>query len=108
MQTTFNTNILQTIGNTPLVKLSKIVPQNCADIYVKLEYFNPTGSYKDRMALTIMEEAEKRGDIKPGTPIVEFTGGSTGTSLAFICAVKGYRFRAITSDAFAKEKLQTI
>jgi cysteine synthase A len=108
MPSTFNINILQTIGNTPLVKLSKIVPENCADIYVKLEYFNPTGSYKDRMALAIIEEAESRGDIKADTRIVEFTGGSTGTSLAFICAVKGLHFRAITSDAFAKEKLQTI
>lgn len=104
----FNANILQSIGNTPLVKLSKIVPEKCADIYVKLEYFNPTGSYKDRMALAIIEEAEKRGEIKKGTPIVEYTGGSTGTSLAFVCAVKGHRFTAISSDAFAKEKRQTI
>jgi cysteine synthase A len=100
--------VLQTIGNTPLVKLSKIVPANCADIYVKLEYFNPTGSYKDRMALAIVEEAEKRGDIKPGSVLAEFTGGSTGTSLAFVCAVKGYHLKAISSDAFAKEKLQSI
>ena len=108
MPAALNPNILKTIGNTPLVKLSKIVPPHCADIYVKLEYFNPTGSYKDRMALAIVEEAEKRGDIKNGTAIVEYTGGSTGTSLAFICAVKGHRFKAITSDAFAKEKIQTI
>lgn len=108
MYTVFNDSILQTIGNTPLVKLSKIVPEHCADIYVKLEYFNPTGSYKDRMALAIVEEAEKRGDINLNTVIVEYTGGSTGTSLAFVCAVKGYRLKAITSDAFAKEKLQTI
>jgi cysteine synthase len=101
-------NILQTIGNTPLVKLSKIVPEDCADVYVKLEYFNPTGSYKDRMAMAIIEEAEKRGDIKQGTTIVEFTGGSTGTSMAFICAVKGYRFKVVSSDAFAKEKLKTM
>jgi cysteine synthase len=101
-------NILDTIGNTPMVKLSKIVPDNCADIYVKLEYFNPTGSYKDRMALAVIEEAEKRGDIKPGTTIVEYTGGSTGSSLAFVCAVKGYPFKAVSSDAFAKEKLQTM
>lgn len=67
-------NILQTIGNTPLVKLTKMVPEHCADIYVKLEYFNPTGSYKDRMALAIIEEAELRGDIKPGNTIVEYTG----------------------------------
>jgi len=100
--------ILDTIGNTPMVKLSKIVPPGCADVYVKLEYFNPTGSYKDRMALAIIEGAELRGDIKPGQSIVEFTGGSTGSSLAFVCAVKGYRFKAISSDAFAKEKLKTI
>ena len=108
MSNPYSPSVLQTIGNTPLVKLSKIVPENCADIYVKLEYFNPTGSYKDRMALAIVEEAEKRGDIKPGIAVVEYTGGSTGTSLAFVCAVKGIPFRAITSDAFAKEKLQTI
>jgi cysteine synthase len=104
----YHKSILQCIGNTPLVKLQRIVPKHCADIYVKLEYFNPTGSYKDRMALTIITEAEKRGDIKPGTQVVEFTGGSTGTSLAFVCAVKGIRFKAISSDAFAKEKLQSI
>lgn len=101
-------NILQTIGNTPLVKLSKIVPEHCADIYVKLEYFNPTGSYKDRMALAIIEEAEARGDINHERIIVEFTGGSTGTSLAFVCAVKNYHFIAVSSDAFAKEKLKTM
>src|SRR5580704_542326 len=101
-------NILQTIGNTPLVKLAKIVPDNCADIFVKLEYFNPTGSYKDRMALAIIEEAEKRGDINKQSFIVEYTAGSTGASFAFVCAVKGYRFKAISSDAFAKEKLKTI
>ncbi len=101
-------NILQTIGNTPLVKLAKIVPENCADIFVKLEYFNPTGSYKDRMALAIIEEAEKRGDINKQSFIVEYTAGSTGASFAFVCAVKGYRFKAISSDAFAKEKLKTM
>jgi cysteine synthase A len=101
-------NVLETIGNTPLVKLSNIVPENCADIFVKLEYFNPTGSYKDRMALAIIEEAEKRGDINKQSFIVEYTAGSTGTSFAFVCAVKGYRFKAVSSDAFAKEKLQAI
>jgi cysteine synthase len=104
----YASNILNTIGNTPLVRLSKIVPEQCADIYVKLEYFNPTGSYKDRMALAIIEEAEKRGDIRPGSVVIEYTGGSTGTSLAFVCAIKGYSFKAVSSDAFAKEKLQTI
>ena len=108
MQQAFDRNILQTIGNTPMVKLSKIVPANCADIYVKLEYFNPTGSYKDRMALAIIEEAVARGDIYPGQAIVEYTGGSTGTSLAFVCAVKGYPLTLVSSDAFAREKLKTM
>ena len=101
-------NILSSIGNTPLVQLMKIIPQHCADIYVKLEYFNPTGSYKDRMALAIIAEAEKRGELRPGMNVVECTGGSTGTSLAFVCSNKGYAFKAISSDAFAKEKLKAI
>src|SRR5580692_5468671 len=108
MAPAYNTSILQTIGRTPMLKLSKIVPPECADIYVKLEYFNPTGSYKDRMALAIIEEAEKRGDINKQSFVVEYTAGSTGTSLAFVCAVKGYRFKAVSSDAFAKEKLKII
>jgi cysteine synthase A len=108
MKQFFYNNILESIGNTPLVKLSKIVPAACADIYIKLEYFSPTGSYKDRMALAIVEEAELRGDIAPGMTLVEYTGGSTGASLALICAVKGYHFKAVSSDAFAKEKLQII
>ncbi len=97
---------LDAIGKTPIVQLRKIVPKGSADILVKLEYFNPTGSYKDRMALSMIEEAEKRGDLRPGMTVIEYTGGSTGSSLAFVCAVKGYRFRAVSSDAFAKEKLQ--
>jgi cysteine synthase len=101
-------SILQAIGNTPVVRLSKVVPPNCADVLVKLEYYNPTGSYKDRMALAMIEEAERRGDLKPGMTVVEYTGGSTGSSLAFVCAVKGYRFHVVSSDAFAAEKLQTM
>jgi cysteine synthase A len=75
---------------------------------VKLEWFNPTGSYKDRMALAMVEEAERRGDLRPGMTVVEYTGGSTGSSLAFVCAAKGYRFRVVSSDAFAPEKLKTM
>ena len=75
---------------------------------VKLEYYNPTGSYKDRMALAMIEGAEARGALKPGMRVVEFTGGSTGSSLALVCAVKGYRFIPVSSDAFAKEKLDTM
>lgn len=91
-----------------MVKLQKVVPPASADVYVKLEALNPTGSYKDRMALAMIEEAEKRGDLKPGMTVVEYTGGSTGSSLAFVCAVKGYPFRVVSSDAFSKEKLQTM
>ncbi len=103
-----NFNICNAIGNTPIVKLNKVVPENCADIFVKLEYFNPTGSYKDRKALAIIEEAEKRGELKKGMTVIESTAGSTGTSLALICSIKGYPLKIITSDAFAKEKLQSM
>jgi cysteine synthase A len=103
-----HSSTLQAIGNTPLVKLQKVVPPNSADVLVKLEYYNPTGSYKDRMALAMIEEAEKRGDLKPGMTVVEYTGGSTGSSLALVCAVKGYRFKVFSSDAFSQEKLRTM
>ena len=93
---------------TPVVQLKKIVPADAGDVFVKLEYFNPTGSYKDRMALAMIEQAEARGDLHPGMTVVEYTGGSTGSSLAFVCAVKGYRFRVVSSDAFAKAKLDTM
>ncbi|MCB9134105.1 MAG: cysteine synthase family protein [Anaerolineales bacterium] len=100
--------MLQAIGNTPLVRLNRVVPPDSAEVFVKLEYYNPTGSYKDRMALAMIEEAEKRGDLRPGMAVVEYTGGSTGSALAFVCALKGYRFRVVSSDAFAQEKLQTM
>lgn len=103
-----NQTVLQAIGNTPIVKLSKVPPPNSADVYVKLEYYNPTGSYKDRMALAIIEEAERRGSLRPGMTVIECTGGSTGSSLALVCAVKGYRFHVVSSNAFSKEKLQTM
>lgn len=96
------------IGNTPVVRLNALAGTDAASVYVKLESFNPTGSYKDRMALSMIEEAEKRGDLRPGMTVVEYTGGSTGSSLAFVCAVKGYRFRVVSSDAFAEEKLATM
>ncbi|MGO1955139.1 pyridoxal-phosphate dependent enzyme [Microbacterium sp.] len=78
---------LATIGDTPLVRLQRIVPGGAAQVIVKLEAGNPTGSYKDRMALAIIEEAEHRGDLKPGQCVVEYSGGSTGSSLAYVCAV---------------------
>ncbi len=96
------------VGRTPVVKLNKVVPEGAADVFVKLEWFNPTGSYKDRMALAMVEEAERRGDLRPGMTVVEYTGGSTGSSLAYVCAVKGYRFKVVSSDAFAVEKLKTM
>jgi len=84
------------------------VPAGAADVLVKLEFYNPTGSYKDRMALAMIEGAEARGALKPGMRVVEFTGGSTGSSLAMVCAVKGYRVLLLSSDAFAEEKLRTM
>ena len=106
--TSVRASTLDAIGGTPVVRLSKVVPPESADVLVKLEYFNPTGSYKDRMALSMIEEAERRGDLRPGMTVVEYTGGSTGSSLAFVCAVKGYPFTVVSSDAFAREKLQTM
>lgn len=79
-----------------------------AEVLVKLEYYNPTGSYKDRMALAMIEGAERRGQLKPGMRVVEWTGGSTGSSLAMVCAIKGYRFTPISSDGFSEEKLRTM
>ncbi|GLA62837.1 hypothetical protein AtubIFM55763_004949 [Aspergillus tubingensis] len=99
---------LDAIGNTPVVRLRNVVPADHANVYLKLESLNPTGSYKDRMARSIIEEAERRGTLKPGMTVVEATGGSTGSSLAYICSVKGYRFRVVSSNAFAVEKLRTM
>lgn len=99
---------LDAIGNTPVVQLRRVVPDGYASVFVKLEYFNPTGSYKDRMARAMIEEAERSGVLRPGMTVVEYTGGSTGSSLAFVCAVKGYPFRVVSSNAFAAEKLRTM
>jgi cysteine synthase A len=101
-------SVLRAIGQTPLVRLRAVVPSGAADVLVKLEFYNPTGSYKDRMALAMIEGAEARGTLKPGMRVVEFTGGSTGSSLAMVCAVKGYRCVLLSSDAFAEEKLRTM
>lgn len=101
-------SMLDLVGKTPVVQLSKVVPEGAADVFVKLEWFGPTGSYKDRMALAMVEEAEQRGDLRPGMTVVEYTGGSTGGSLAYVCAAKGYRFRVVSSDAVAVEKLRAM
>ena len=99
---------MKAIGNTPLVKLERLSKPDCAEIYVKYEGANPTGSMKDRMALAMIEGAERRGELKAGGTVIEYTGGSTGSSLAMVCAVKGYRAYFISSDAFSEEKLRTM
>lgn len=99
---------MQIIGNTPLIKLEKLSEPGCAEIFVKYEGGNPTGSMKDRMALSMIEGAERRGQLKPGGTVVEYTGGSTGSSLAMVCANKGYRAHFVSSDAFSNEKLLTM
>ncbi|HSE63268.1 MAG TPA: cysteine synthase family protein [Thermoanaerobaculia bacterium] len=97
-------NVLDAIGNTSLVRLRRIVPPGAGAILAKLEWENPTGSLKDRMARAVISRAEEDGRLKPGDTVIEYTGGSTGTSLALVCAAKGYRIRIVTSDAFSQEK----
>lgn len=99
-------NVLATIGNTSLVELRQVVPPGCARIFVKVEGQNPTGSMKDRMAQAMVERAESDGRLRPGDTIVEYTGGSTGASLALISAAKGYRIQIVTSNAFSEDKLR--
>ncbi|TCC52163.1 cysteine synthase family protein [Kribbella pittospori] len=97
--------VLDRIGNTALLPLRRLTPRNGSRILLKLEDGNPTGSIKDRMALAMIEAAEADGRLQPGGRVVEYTGGSTGVSLALICAVKGYPLDIVSSDAFAAEKL---
>ena len=96
--------VLGAIGGTPLVQLRRVVPAAAGRVLVKVEGANPTGSMKDRMALAAIEAAEAAGALQAGGTVVEYTGGSTGTSLALVCAAKGYRLRIVTSDAFSQEK----
>lgn len=99
---------LAAIGDTPVIRLSGIVEPGMAEVWVKLEAANPTGSYKDRMALAMIEGAERSGRLAPGQTVVEYTGGSTGSSLAFVCAVKGYPLRIVSATCFAPEKIKTM
>jgi cysteine synthase A len=99
---------LSAIGDTPVVRLARMAGEGGAEVWVKMEAANPTGSYKDRMALAMIEAAEADGRLRPGQLVVEYTGGSTGSSLAFVCAVKGYPLRIVSSDAFADEKIRTM
>lgn len=95
---------LAAIGNTPLIELRRVVPHGAARVLLKLEWANPTGSMKDRMAKAAIEAAEADGRLKPGGTVVEYTGGTTGVSLAFVCAAKGYGIEIVFSDAFSPEK----
>jgi cysteine synthase A len=99
-------DVLECIGDTSLLALRKVVSKNSARILLKMENENPTGSMKDRMALAMVEAAEADGRLPPNGSVVEYTGGSTGVSLALICAVKGYPLHIVSSDAFAREKLE--
>ncbi len=99
-------SILEAIGNTPLVRLRRCAPANGAELWVKLEYCNPSGSMKDRMALAMIEGAERDGLISPGDTIVEYTGGSTGPGLALVCGAKGYRALIVIADCYTEERLQ--
>jgi cysteine synthase A len=98
-------DVLHAIGNTSMVRLRRVVPPGCARILAKLEWENPTGSVKDRMAHAVISRAEAAGRLEPGDTVVEYTGGSTGASLALVCAARGYRLRIVSSDAFSREKL---
>jgi cysteine synthase A len=97
-------NVLDTIGNTPLVELARVTPSGSARVVAKLEWTNPTGSMKDRMARAAIDSAEVDGRLHPGGTVVEYTGGTTGVSLAFVCAAKGYKLQIVSSDAFSEEK----
>ncbi|MEM7376253.1 MAG: cysteine synthase family protein [Pseudomonadota bacterium] len=101
-------NALTTIGNTPLVRLKQFESPDSAEIWLKLEGANPTGSYKDRMAASVLCRAMDRGELRPGDRVVEYTGGSTGTALAFVSAVLGLRFTAVFSNAFSDSKRQAM
>ena len=101
-------NILDAIGNTPIIQLRRVVPRGSAKVLAKLEFANPTGSMKDRVAKAMIEAAEADGRLKPGGTVVEYTGGTTGISLALICAAKGYNLKIVFSDAFSDEKRYTM
>lgn len=101
-------SILDAIGNTPLVRLRGCAPANGAEVWIKLEYFNPTGSMKDRMALAMVEGAERDGLVRPGDTLVEYTGGSTGPSLALVGRAKGYEVLIVMADCFTEERFQLL
>src|SRR3954468_3208901 len=101
-------SVLDAIGNTPLVRLRSLAPPNGVEVWVKLEHLNPSGSMKDRMALAMIEGAERDGLLEPGATVVEYTGGSTGPALALVCRVKGYRCLIVMADCFTEERFQLV
>lgn len=101
-------SILEAVGDTPLVELTELSPADGASVHVKVEGGNPTGSMKDRMALAMIGEARRRGDLEPGQPAVEYTGGSTGSSLALVCTLEGHPLHIVTADCFSEEKIETM
>src|SRR5678815_3041212 len=96
-------SILETVGNTPVVKINRLAPEGI-DLYVKVEAFNPLGSVKDRLALGIIEDAEKTGKLKPGQTVIEATSGNTGIGLAMVCAAKGYPLVLVMAESFSVER----
>src|SRR5690242_18592796 len=96
-------SILQTIGNTPIVKINRLAPDGI-DLYVKVEAFNPLGSVKDRLALGVIEHAEKTGALKPGQTVIEASSGNTGIGLAMVCAAKGYPLVVTMAESFSIER----
>jgi cysteine synthase A len=96
-------SILGTIGNTPVIRINRLAPEGVT-MYVKCEAFNPLSSVKDRLAIAIIEDGERRGTLKPGQTVIEATSGNTGIALAMVCAVKGYPFVALMSDSFSIER----
>ena len=103
-----SSSIIEAIGDTPIVELRKVTPSGSVRILAKLEWANPTGSMKDRMARAAIEGAERDGRIKPGSTVVEYTAGTAGISLALVCAAKGYKLHIVFSDAFSEEKRYTM
>jgi cysteine synthase A len=104
VNTSDKANLIGSVGATPLVELTRVVPEGHARVLVKVESQNPTGSMKDRMALSVIDRAAASGRLSPSGTVVEYTGGSTGTSLAFVCAARGFAITVVTSDAFSQEK----
>ena len=96
-------SILSTIGNTPIIKINRLAPAH-VNMYVKAEFFNPLASVKDRLAFAIINDAEQKGQLKPGQTVVEATSGNTGIALAMVCAAKGYPFVAVMTETFSVER----